>query len=323
MEKKSGLKKFGLMIVLLCVFVIGVYFLYVGYSQVPIPATITRIGETVAKKHHRSHRFSSGSYTAYHTTLSVLYEENGEERRDDIAYVYRNRWNAPRTGEKVLITTNIMGRKVQHPDSNLRMIGWVMLAVSGIFLLIIWAMQRPEKLKNPYQTNPDDGTETQGMPLLKTTKAVRLPDGSYQWRCPVDDEFDRATYRTLLAVSGGISAFLMLLPLVSGMDGEMILIMLGCCAFMMLLAFGIGRKMLRGPNRTLMLYKLYENGIRIGSGKSVRYISFGNVKQVKAEGNRLSIRTKHSEAAIFIPPEDFETIKGYILQRIEAEKTPG
>ncbi len=322
MEKESWLRKYGL-IILICIVAVGGYFLYVGYTQVPISATVIRIGETVTRRHGGSYRSSSGSYTAYHTTLSVAYEENGEERKDDISYVYRSAWTAPHVGDQIQITANLMGRKVQYPDSVLKQIGWVMLYVGGIFLLLMWMMLRAEKPKNPYQTNQDSGAEEQGMPQFETTKAVRLPDGCYQWTCPVDDNYDRKAYKTLLITSGGISAFLMLLPLIAGMDGEMVLIMLGCCAFMMLISIGIGRKTLRGPERTRMQYKLYENDIRIGSGRSVRYISFRNIKQVATEGNRISIRTKYTRTDIFIPPEDFETIKDYILQRIEAEKMPG
>ncbi len=322
MEKESWLRKHGLITLLLCVVAIGAYLLYVGYTQVPLSATVTRIGETVTRKHGGSHRSSNRSYTAYHTTLTVVYEENGEERRDDIAYAYRTRWTAPNIGDQIQITANLMGRKVQYPDSVSTRIGWIMLFVGGVFLLAIWAAYRAGIPKNPYWTNQDAGAEEQGMPQLETTKAVRQPDGSYQWTCPVDDDTDRGAYKVLLFTFGGICVFLMLLPLVAGMDGEMILIMLGVCAFMMLLAVGIGRKTLRGPERTRMLYKLYENDIRIGSGRSVKYVSFRNVREVKAEENKISISTKYSRTAIFIPPEDFETIKGYMLQRIGASKNP-
>ncbi len=319
MEKGARMKKYGLITVLLCAFFVGAYFLYVGYSQVPITAKVLRIGETVTKKHYRSHRTSYKSYTAYHTTLRVLYEENGEEQADEIAYVYRNRWTAPRVGDQVQIATSITGRKIQYPDSGLMLTGWVMLAVSGIFLLIIWVMKRLDKPKNPYQINPDAEAEAQGLPLLETTKVVRVSAECYQWTCPVDDEFDRETYKTLLKVSGGICVFLMALPLLAGMNGGMILAMLVSCAIMMLISFGIGRKMLRGPERTQMRYRLYKDGIKIGNGKRARYILFGSITEFKAEGNRITVRTKYSRTAIFIPPEDFDVMKDYIQRRVEEE----
>ncbi len=319
MEKKSWLQKYIWCILLLCVVVFGIHFLFVSYTQTPTTATILSVGE-ITSRHHNRRKGHSSSYTTYHTTLSVRYEEDGEERETEIRYSWRNYWITPKAGQQVQITTGVLGGKKQFPDANLPIYGWIMVLGGGFFLWFAWRIATAEEYDPRASIEPDSRVETSEASDLQTATVALLPDGSYAWSCPVDEAYERDAYRTTLLVCGGICVFLLLVVLIAMPDMETLLIVLGCCAFVMLLAVGIGRVMLLGPGHMRIPYRLTEKEIHIGSGKNSQYVRFRNVRRIEAYGNQIRLHTKFGAPVVFVPQEDYEVIKNYIRQRVHAEQ---
>ena len=173
--------------------------------------------------------------------------------------------------------------------------------------------------ENPYLIHPDDTPETAGALGLEIRKVTRLPNGNYYWTCEVDNEYEQDSYRITMLACGGICVFLLVVTLLFMRDMETLLIVTGCCAFVMLLAFGISKLMLLGPGHLRIPYEMSEEWIHIGTGKGSTYVSYKNVKQMKREGNKIRLQTAFTKSVVFIPEEDYEVISAYIFQRIREE----
>ena len=318
-QEKSFVRKYVWCFLFLCLIAFGAFLVYFESQQQPISATILKVGEVTRRTHRRRHG-RSGSYTTYHTTLTVLYDEDGGEKKDDVRFSYRNNWFPPKAGQQIEITTGLLGNKVQYPEDNLEIIGWVIVFFGVLFLGFAIRIAMVSGKENPWLIHPDDTAEGDGAFLLETQEVKRLPRGSYFWTCEVDEEYKATAYRITILVCAGICVFLMAVALIAGRgDTEVMMIMTGCCAFVMLLAFGISRLTV-GPNAHYrMAFEMFEHEIRIGSGKESRYVAFRNVKQVETEGNKIRLHTRFGKPEVFIPEADFEVISGYILQRIKEE----
>ena len=226
----------------------------------------------------------------------MVYNEDGTEKKAEVAYTFQNYWFPPEEGQQVQITTGLRRNKVQYPETNLDTIGWVIVTFGVIFLGLAIRLAAADKKENPYLIDHENGGAAllSGLPALETQKVTRLPDGAYSRTCEVDDAYERDTYRITMLSCGGICAF-------------------------MLLAFGLSKLMLSGTGHMQIPYRMMVSEIKIGDGKGTRYVSYKSVKQAEPEGNKIRLHTRFGTSVVFIPEEDAEVIGGYILQRIQEE----
>lgn len=319
MQNESFIRKYIWCFLFLCLIAFGSFLVFFEYQQQPITATIILVGKTTTRT--RRFRRHGRSTTSYHTTLTVMYDEDGEEKKDDVKYTYLNYWFPPKAGEQVQITTGLLGNKVQYPEKNLKVIGWTIILFGGIFLGFAIRIVLVNRKENPYLIDHGNGDSVPipGRAELMTQSITRLPNGTYCWTCAVDDAYEKNAYKITMLSCGGICAFLLIMTLLFMRDTETLLIVSGCCAFVMLLAFGLSKLFFTGPGHLKIPYEMTDESIKIGSGKGSRYVSYKNVQQTEIKGNKIRLYTKFGSSVVFIPEEDFEVISGYILQRIREE----
>ncbi|MBR7173784.1 MAG: hypothetical protein IKD50_05075 [Clostridia bacterium] len=321
MKEESFVRKYIWCFLLLCLVAFGSFLVCFEYQQQPINAIILNVGQITKTSHRSRHSSRVKNYTTYHTTLTVLYDEDGVVKKDDVRYSYRNYWFPPKTGQEIQITTGLLGKKVQYPEDNLEMAGWIIIIFGGIFLAFAIRIAMVSGKENPYLTDHGniDSATLPGAPGLEIRKVQRLPNGTYSWTCEVDTAYENSAYKITMLSCGGICAFMLIMVLILTRDMESLLIVTGCSAFVMLLAFGLSKLMYSGPGHLQVPYEMTDRGIKIGSGRSSRYVSYKSVRQVEKTAKKLRLHTRFGSPVVFIPEEDFEVISGYILRRIEEE----
>ena len=114
MKEESFVRKYIWCFLLLCVVAFGSFLVCFVYQQQPINAIILNVGQITKTSHRSRHSSRVKNYTTYHTTLTVLYDEDGVVKKDDVRYSYRNYWFPPKTGQEIQITTGLLGKKVQY-----------------------------------------------------------------------------------------------------------------------------------------------------------------------------------------------------------------
>ena len=158
-------------------------------------------------------------------------------------------------------------------------------------------------------------------------KKTDVREENYYWRCPVDEAYKRFEYQHSVRMAcwiWGITG--MLIAGIFFASGEItnplfLLIAVAGCALLILLTVGIARLILHSKRQRSMLFQLNESRIRIGSGKSSIDIWFNDVCGVQPvpEENHIILTTRHSEAVICLPPEDFTPLCRLITEHVENE----
>lgn len=153
------------------------------------------------------------------------------------------------------------------------------------------------------------------MPDYKDFKrrAVRLEDGTWCWRCPVDDSVTESSYRLTFGVCGGICALLILMAVF--MDPWTLKITLLSCLGVMAVAAGVVliSKKLGGWDE---FYWMNDEYIRIGTGKSTRVMEYDKLKRVVLTPEKIRLEAKFGKGIVFIPDGDYDIVRDYILCRI-------
>ena len=149
-----------------------------------------------------------------------------------------------------------------------------------------------------------------------TDRVTQLEDGTYCWRCEVDDSVTGFAYKLTLGVCGGICAVFIVMGLL--MDPWVLKITLLSCLGVMGVAVGVVLlfKKLGGWSE---YYWMNDEYIKIGTGKSTRIMEYDKVQRVVLTGKKISLEKKIGKGLVFIPEEDYEFVKNYILQRVQGK----
>jgi len=145
-------------------------------------------------------------------------------------------------------------------------------------------------------------------------KVTQLENGTYCWRCKVDDATTGFAYKLTLGVCGGICAFLILLSLAIG----------NLWATKITLLSSLGVMAIAGG--VVLIFKILGNWdeyywmndeyIRIGTGKSTAVMEYERLRRVILADNKILLEKKLGRATVFIPDGDYDLVRNYILARI-------
>lgn len=144
-------------------------------------------------------------------------------------------------------------------------------------------------------------------------RVTQLENGTFVWRCAVDEAQTKQAYRITLWVCGGICVFLLLVGAVT--DPWVLRIMVPCCAAVMAIAAGVCLifKKLGGWDE---FYWMDDEYLRIGMGRATRIYEYEKLRRVVISDRTIRLEKKIGKETVFIPEEDFPLVKTYILCRI-------
>ena len=118
-------------------------------------------------------------------------------------------------------------------------------------------------------------------------RVTRLEDGTWCWRCPVDDSIAESSYRLTLGVCGGICALLILMAMF--MDPWALKITLLSCLGVMAVAGGV-----------VLIFK------KLGAWDEFYFLT----------PEKIRLEAKFGKGIVFIPDGDYDIVRNYILCRI-------
>lgn len=144
-------------------------------------------------------------------------------------------------------------------------------------------------------------------------RVTRLEDGTWCWRCPVDDSTAEFSYRLTFGVCGGICALLILMAMF--MDPWALKITLLSCLGVMAVAGGVVL-IFKKLGAWDEFYWMNDEYIRIGTGKSTAIMEYDRLKRVVLADNKIMLEKKIGRGTVFIPDGDYEFVENYILARI-------
>ena len=148
-------------------------------------------------------------------------------------------------------------------------------------------------------------------------RVEKQPDGSYHWSCSIDKEFHmrsvRAGYFGLAFVIGFVlllGAFLTF----SGKDNDFALVLIPAAVVLITaLPLLILSGNAKDPHQR---YDMNEEYVKSGYGQAARFTYFKQAKEVTVAGNYIEFAGKFRNNRIYIPREDMEFVKEFILSRI-------
>ena len=320
MENTFNLKKLAVRILLACVFAFGIWALIYSYVQPTVTATITSLGP-VTSRHHRTRRGRS-SYTTYHMTVGVVWEENGERQEAAVKVSYRNRWAPPQVGTKLAIGRNPLGTAIAYPDLSLRRLGLLLGVSAGIFLLIILLSDRAisqaemEAIRSSASPEPKAPEHDPDLPEGVT----RTEKGLLTWIGMWDQDSVREGGRAVIKYCGLIGLGVVLIgAVISGADGnwEFVLYILPVGLILLLIGIFCSHLMNKSPQSTR--YELTEQGIRAGAGRGSQFFAWEDIREVRDCGAYLFISTAHRKTKIFAAREQIPFLLAIINQRISVK----
>lgn len=142
--------------------------------------------------------------------------------------------------------------------------------------------------------------------------------GAFHWRGTVDKSYEHKAFRIVFGVTGGICAFYIIASLALG--GDMLGVALLCSAAALAVAGVVCWLFDRRAGRRTQGYIMTEDAVMFCQGRSNPAVTFGSVRKavVYPSRNMIELYQPLGSAAVFAPREDFEFVKGFILQRLPA-----
>ena len=144
-------------------------------------------------------------------------------------------------------------------------------------------------------------------------RVTRLEDGTYCWRCPVDESVTGFAYRLPFGVSGGICAMFILMSLFLDPYTRKITLLTCLAAMAVVTGVILVLKKLGAWNE---FYWMNEEYIRIGTGRSTRIMEYDKLQRVVMTPETIRLEKKIGKEIVFIPEGDYDIVKNYILSRI-------
>lgn len=151
-------------------------------------------------------------------------------------------------------------------------------------------------------------------PFDYKNKVTQLENGTYCWRCQVDDATSSFAYKLTFGVCGGTCAVLILMSLIMGDLWAMKITLFSSLA-VMAVAGGVVLVFKKLGNWD-EFYWMNDEYIRIGTGKSTRVMEYDKLKRVVLTPEKIRLEAKFGKGIVFIPDGDYDIVRNYILCRI-------
>ncbi len=144
----------------------------------------------------------------------------------------------------------------------------------------------------------------------------RSPDGTYQWEGTIDTGYEHKTFRIVFGVCGGMCLFFIAATLI--MAPEYIGLMLLIFLIVMAICGGVCLLFNRNAGNRRQLYTMTEDCVIFGVGKAANPFFFRSVRRAVIFTNRnmIELYTVMGSGPVFVPHEDFGTVRDYILDRL-------
>lgn len=147
-------------------------------------------------------------------------------------------------------------------------------------------------------------------------------DGVYRWNCRIDKQYEQRIYKISMVACGIIAAFLIVIgagfSVMSGSFGEFGIVA-GCtAAFLVItvLVCWLLDHISSDPHET---YEMTEDYVQTGSGRSKEYFAYKKTKKILVTEKYIELKGDVRTIRIYVPHDDMEFIKGYIMNRISPE----
>ncbi len=321
-QRKRPVLRLALLILFLCMTVFGAYGLYFTYTQPHYPATVLSVGDVVS----RSRRTRRGSSTSYHTTLRVLYEENGTEQRADVAFVYSNRWFPPKAGTRIEVSRGLLGNVIAWPDEDTNVLLWIatVFGAAGLIVLrlVLRALDSHEEAALRGLQNPEEETApVDSRARIITDRVTQQPDGTWRWRRALSAEAQQRNDRFVNRMLIGIAAFILAVGVFLCLQvhsWEPFPIVLLSDAVYLAIAFFVLWIVRRRPEPRMELYELREDGAKTGYGRNANYFPWSGVRRVSFQYDCVLLKGNVFQLRIYAPPEDMPFVRSFVEQRIPA-----
>ena len=148
------------------------------------------------------------------------------------------------------------------------------------------------------------------------------PNGSYCWTCDIDAAYYKSSLMPGAWACVGIAVFILLFGAWLSFrfdDWESFWIYLVCDAVFLLIAgvvFGIAFAFATNPRES---YVLTEQYVKNGYGRSSVYFNYKHAKTAIVTNQYIELSGKIKHIRVYVPKEDMEMVRGYILSRLPGE----
>ena len=140
--------------------------------------------------------------------------------------------------------------------------------------------------------------------------------GLYHWTGTIDRAYEGKTCKITFGVCGGICLFIILMSLLLG--SEMLwVVLLSCAGVMAVAALTCGLFSLNAGKRT-QRYMMSEEGVYFHQRRYEALFPFKSIKKavVYPERSMSELYQKVGSGPVFVPPEEFDFVKRFILERL-------
>lgn len=151
-------------------------------------------------------------------------------------------------------------------------------------------------------------------------RVTKLQDGSYYWRCEIGKDYERRAYRQTMIICSAIAVFIVVYGgILSMMYHSGFIITVGCAVFLMVLASAICFGLDRLPGKMKENYRMTEEYVESGSGKSRAAFAFKRARKVIVTNRYIELKGRFGGPRVYVPEEDMPFVKGHILCRIPGD----
>ena len=142
--------------------------------------------------------------------------------------------------------------------------------------------------------------------------------GAYCWTGVVDRAYEHKVFGIVFGVVGGVCALFIIMSLMLG--GDMIGIVLLSCAGGMAVAGGVCWLFDRHAGKRKQRYIMTEDAVFFCQRRRNVPFTFSSIKRaiVCPSRNMIDLYQAVGSSAVFVPPEDYEFVRDFILQRLPA-----
>ena len=152
-----------------------------------------------------------------------------------------------------------------------------------------------------------------------TDRVTLQEDNSYCWRCTIEKEYERRSYRLTMRICVLISLLILGCGVIicsMNRDFRFMWVVAVCTAGFLLIAFLTCLIVDRLPGERKEIYRLIEDGVQTGSGRSRTYFEFKRTKQLIASSKYVELEGSVGGTRVYVPPEDMAFVRDYILSRM-------
>ena len=148
-------------------------------------------------------------------------------------------------------------------------------------------------------------------------RVTKQEDGTYCWRCVIGKDYERKIYRTTLIICGFIAAFVLIYGgVLSFMYHQSPLIPVACVIVFLLITLLICFGLDRLPGSVTEIYRLHEEYIVTGSGKTRAVFEFSRTKKMIVTGQYIDLIGRFGGQRIYVPKANMSLVNAYIACRI-------